>query len=126
MSKAAAVKEAVKESLLGAEEPTQLSSQTKSRFHANAIKDAETGELFMGPDEFVNAVAPATEDYVSHPMASLLLPLSLVDKTTVLTCPLMACSTRSNANSTAFSSASPTARMPAASRCPSGLLSRTC
>ncbi|KAM0272176.1 hypothetical protein ACHAQH_008826 [Verticillium albo-atrum] len=63
MSKATAVKEAVKESLLGAEEPVQLSSQTKSRFHANAVKDAETGELFMGPDEFVNAVAPASEDY---------------------------------------------------------------
>ncbi|KAM0324191.1 hypothetical protein ACHAQA_008385 [Verticillium albo-atrum] len=63
MSKAAAVKEAVKESLLGAEEPVQLSNQTKSRFHANAVKDAESGELFMGPDEFVNAVAPASEDY---------------------------------------------------------------
>ncbi|KZL83382.1 mitochondrial carrier, partial [Colletotrichum incanum] len=63
MSKAAAVKEAVKESLLGAEEPVQLSAQTKARFIANAAKDEATGELFMGPDEFTKAVAPEDEDF---------------------------------------------------------------
>ncbi|CCF39595.1 hypothetical protein CH063_10382, partial [Colletotrichum higginsianum] len=63
MSKAAAVKEAVKESLLGAEEPVQLSAQTKARFIANATKDEATGELFMGPDEFTKAVAPEDEDF---------------------------------------------------------------
>lgn len=65
MSKVTAVKEAVKESLVGAEEHTQLSTQTKARFHSNAVKDAETGELVMGPEEFVSAVAPDGEDYVS-------------------------------------------------------------
>lgn len=65
MSKATAVKEAVKESLIGSEEPVQLSSQTKARFNSHAVKDPETGELFMGPDEFINAVAPPDEDYVS-------------------------------------------------------------
>ncbi len=65
MSKVAAVKEAVKESLIGSEEPVQLSSQTKSRFISKAVKDPQTGELFMGSEEFINAVAPADEDYVS-------------------------------------------------------------
>ncbi|UNI19066.1 mitochondrial aspartate-glutamate transporter agc1 [Purpureocillium takamizusanense] len=63
MSKATAVKEAVKESLVGHDEPVQLSAQTKARFTSNAVKDPETGELYMGPDEFINAVAPKNEDY---------------------------------------------------------------
>ncbi|KAK7749710.1 mitochondrial aspartate-glutamate transporter agc1 [Cytospora paraplurivora] len=63
MSKAVAVKEAVKESLIGSEEPVQVSTQTKARFNHNALKDPETGELFLGPDEFINAVAPPDEDY---------------------------------------------------------------
>lgn len=65
MSKADAVKEAVKEGLLGSEEPVQVTTQTKARFNTNAIKDAESGELYMGPEEFINAVAPVDEDYVS-------------------------------------------------------------
>jgi solute carrier family 25 (mitochondrial aspartate/glutamate transporter), member 12/13 len=65
MPKSTAVKEAVKESLIGSEEPAQLSSQTKARFNARAVKDAESGELFMGPEEFIDAVAPVEEDYVS-------------------------------------------------------------
>lgn len=64
MSKAVAVKEAVKESLIGTEEPVQVSAQTKARFTSNASKDPESGELFLGPDEFINAVAPPDEDYV--------------------------------------------------------------
>lgn len=64
----ATAKEVVKESLLGVEEPAdlQLSAQTKATFDKNARKDEETGELYMGEPEFVNAVAPETEDYVSH------------------------------------------------------------
>ncbi|KAK1754716.1 calcium-binding mitochondrial carrier protein [Echria macrotheca] len=65
MSKVAKVKEAVKETLVGSEEsePALLSLQTKARFNSYAIKDPETGELFLGPDEFINAVAPPNEDY---------------------------------------------------------------
>ncbi|KUI61203.1 Calcium-binding mitochondrial carrier protein Aralar1 [Cytospora mali] len=63
MSKAIAVKEAVKESLIGSEEPVQVSTQAKSRFNSHAFKDPETGELFLGPDEFIDAVAPPDEDY---------------------------------------------------------------
>lgn len=64
MSKVALVKEAVKESLIGTEEPVQLSTQTKARFNNHAIKDPESGELFLGPEQFINAVAPPEEDYV--------------------------------------------------------------
>lgn len=65
MPQAVAVKEAVKESLIGSQEPIQASVQAKARFNKHAQKDAESGELFMGPEEFINAVAPPKEDYVS-------------------------------------------------------------
>jgi solute carrier family 25 aspartate/glutamate transporter 12/13 len=61
------VKEAVKESLIGTTEPVQLSSQTKARFTSHAVKDPASGELFLGPDQFIDAVAPADEDFVSLP-----------------------------------------------------------
>lgn len=66
MATATVVKEAVKGSLLGTEEPAaDISAQTKLRFGNNAVKDPETGELYMGPNEFIKAVAPSGEDYVS-------------------------------------------------------------
>jgi hypothetical protein len=43
----------------------QLSAQSKATFEKNARRDEETGELFMGEEEFVDAVAPKGEDYVS-------------------------------------------------------------
>lgn len=48
------VKDAVKE------------AQSKWRFTSNAKKDPETGELYLGTDEFINIIAPPTEDYVSQ------------------------------------------------------------
>jgi solute carrier family 25 aspartate/glutamate transporter 12/13 len=61
-------KEVVKEKLLGTELATevQLSALSKETFDKNARKDAESGELFMGEDEFINAIAPESEDYVSQ------------------------------------------------------------
>lgn len=66
-------KEVVKKALIGAvvEEDVQLSAQSKATFDKNARKDEQTGELFMGEEEFINAVAPMTEDYVSPESASL-------------------------------------------------------
>lgn len=61
------VKEAVKETLVGSEEGTQVSAQSRAHFTSNAIKDPETGELYLGNDEFVQAVAPKNEDFVSLP-----------------------------------------------------------
>jgi solute carrier family 25 aspartate/glutamate transporter 12/13 len=67
MSKVAAVKEAVKETLVGSvEEPAQLSAQTKARFTRHALKDPETGELYLGREQFIDAIAPPHEDYVSN------------------------------------------------------------
>lgn len=65
MPKASTVKEAVKETLVGSREPAQLSAQTKARFNRHAVKDPETGELYLGPEQFIDAVAPPHEDYVS-------------------------------------------------------------
>jgi solute carrier family 25 aspartate/glutamate transporter 12/13 len=65
MSTASTVKEAVKESLIGSKEPVQLSAQAKARFNNHAIKDSESGELYMGPEQFIDAIAPPSEDYVS-------------------------------------------------------------
>lgn len=62
------VKESVKETLLGSEEPAQLSAQTKATFMKHAHHDEASGELVMTEPEFVDAIAPEKEDYVSwHP-----------------------------------------------------------
>ncbi|EGS18692.1 uncharacterized protein CTHT_0052990 [Thermochaetoides thermophila DSM 1495] len=57
------VKEAVKETLVGSEEPVQLSAQAKARFNRHAVKDPETGELYLGIEQFIDAIAPPNEDY---------------------------------------------------------------
>jgi solute carrier family 25 aspartate/glutamate transporter 12/13 len=70
------VKETVKETLLGTEEPSvQLSAQTRATFAKHSRKDEESGELIMGQEEFINAIAPADEDYVSFPEQSEALRL---------------------------------------------------
>lgn len=64
-------KEVVKEALVGSEVESgvQLSAQSKATFDKNARADEESGELFMGEEEFINAVAPKDEDYVSCAIA---------------------------------------------------------
>ncbi|KAI1827919.1 mitochondrial carrier domain-containing protein [Xylaria intraflava] len=63
MSPPTTVKEAVKSSLLGSEESTNLSASYRATFLSNAKKDEKTGELVMGPEEFIKVIAPADEDY---------------------------------------------------------------
>lgn len=58
------VTEAVKESLLGSTEEPQLSHHSRSNFVRHAQKD-ENGDLVMNQENFINAVAPKQEDYVS-------------------------------------------------------------
>ena len=62
------VKEAVKETLLGSEMPADvmISARSKATFLENAKKDPGSEELYMGEEEFINAVAPEGEDYVSY------------------------------------------------------------
>jgi solute carrier family 25 (mitochondrial aspartate/glutamate transporter), member 12/13 len=62
-------KESVKETLVGVDEDQpqddpKASAQTKATFNENAIED-ENGDKYLGMEEFVNAVAPMGEDYVS-------------------------------------------------------------
>ncbi|KAK7427928.1 mitochondrial aspartate-glutamate transporter agc1 [Neonectria magnoliae] len=63
MSNVTVAKEVVKETLIGSSEPTQVSAESKARFNSYAVKDVESGELFLGLDEFVAAVAPKGEDF---------------------------------------------------------------
>ncbi|XXH00205.1 hypothetical protein Hte_006547 [Hypoxylon texense] len=78
MSTTTTVKEVVKESLLGTEEPSNLSASHRASFVNNAKKDEQTGELYMGPDEFVEAIAPPNEDYhkISRDQYSLLFSVA--------------------------------------------------
>ena len=63
----ATVTEAVKETLVGTTKEPELSSQTKATFDRHARQDEGAEELYMTETEFVNAIAPETEDYVSVP-----------------------------------------------------------
>ena len=62
------VQEAVKESLLGSTREPELSTQTRLTFDRNAKKDEATGEYYLTESDFVDAVAPEGEDYVSGAM----------------------------------------------------------
>ena len=61
----ATVKTAVKQSLLGSEQEPDLSLQTRATFEKYSTQDEATGEAFMKEDDFVNAIAPESENYVS-------------------------------------------------------------
>ena len=54
----------IKESLLGATREPELSQQTKATFDRNARQDEATGDSYMTEEDFVNAIAPANENYV--------------------------------------------------------------
>ena len=60
----ATVKEAVKESLIGTTIEPQLSQQARTTFQKYARKDGNE-EAYMTEEDFVNAIAPENEDYVS-------------------------------------------------------------
>ena len=61
----ATAKQAVKESLIGTTREPELSQLTKAAFDRNARQDEATGDYYMTEEDFVNAVAPANESYVS-------------------------------------------------------------
>ncbi|KAI1847200.1 hypothetical protein JX265_011875 [Neoarthrinium moseri] len=63
MSAPTTVKEAVKESLLGIDEPSELTAKNKAAFVSGATKDPATGELYMTEEQFIDAIAPPDEDY---------------------------------------------------------------
>lgn len=62
----ASVSEQVGEVLLGTTEEPQLSQLTRAAFMKHAQKDEATGDYFLNEDQFIDAVAPESEDYVSY------------------------------------------------------------
>ena len=68
------VQEAVKESLLGTTREPEIASQTRAAFDRNAKQDEATGEYYLTESEFVDAVAPEGEDYVSYSIPRLSNP----------------------------------------------------
>ena len=71
------IAQGVKESLVGTEVDAQPSAQIRADFSKHAIRDEETGEEYMGQTEFVNAIAPPEEDYVSTNFSFMLLDIRL-------------------------------------------------
>jgi solute carrier family 25 aspartate/glutamate transporter 12/13 len=67
----ATVTEKVQETLLGKETEPQLSEQNRQEFLKHAIIDEETGEYYMTEHEFIEAIAPTSEDYVHTSLWSL-------------------------------------------------------
>lgn len=69
------VTEAVKASLVGTkEEEPALSQQIKTNFTQHARKDETTGDLFMTEEEFIDAIAPKNQNYVSLLLQSWINP----------------------------------------------------
>lgn len=60
----ATVTEKLKESLVGADVEPTASESTRADFEAHAVRDEETGELYMTHKQFIDAIAPEGEDYV--------------------------------------------------------------
>ena len=67
----AAVKEAVKESLVGTTVEPSLSRQSKAAFDKYA-RHQDEGDSYMTEEDFVDAIAPAGEDYVRTSSSCLL------------------------------------------------------
>lgn len=61
----ATVKEQAKEALLGTEDQPHLSQKTRAEFLKYALQDPESGERYLDEEQFINAIAPRGEDYVS-------------------------------------------------------------
>lgn len=96
------VTETVKEKLVGSTEEPSLSHQARANFFRHAQKD-DKGDSFMNEEDFINAVAPKQEDYVSL----LSLCSSSMAPITRARGPLLIClfppSTKSSASSMASS-----------------------
>ncbi|KAK4698090.1 hypothetical protein P7C71_g56, partial [Lecanoromycetidae sp. Uapishka_2] len=61
----ASAKTAIKESLLGTDRAPELSTQTKSTFDRFARQDESSEEAYMTEEDFVNAIAPESENYIA-------------------------------------------------------------
>lgn len=66
----ATVTEAVKQTFVGTTIESELSQEVRATFDRHSIQDDATGERYMTEQEFVNAIAPVNEDYVSLKLRS--------------------------------------------------------
>jgi solute carrier family 25 aspartate/glutamate transporter 12/13 len=64
-SKIVVAADAMKETLLGTTVVPELSQQARKTFEQYSRKEGEEGEPYMLEDDFVHAIAPDAEDYVS-------------------------------------------------------------
>ncbi len=67
----AAVTEQISEVLLGAADEPELTQQARATFMRHAVKDEESGEYFLNENQFIDAIAPESEDYVSSEILGL-------------------------------------------------------
>lgn len=56
--------EQISEVLLGTVDEPELTQELRADFQKHALKDEQTGEYYLGEDEFIDAIAPQSEDYV--------------------------------------------------------------
>ena len=63
----ATVTEAVKETLVGTTREPEPSQEIRAAFDKFAKRDEASGEEYMTEEDFVDAIAPINEDYVSGP-----------------------------------------------------------
>ena len=70
----ATVKDQVAGALLGTEQPPQLTQQTRAAFMKHATKGEGEDDYFLDEDAFVDAVAPAAEDYVCTNPTPVIVP----------------------------------------------------
>ena len=110
----ATVANTVKESLLGTTLPAELTQESRTTFLKHARQD-ENGDFYMEEEDFINAIAPPDENYVSswrrlrHSLKPLLTSIP---------------STKSSVNNMASSSTRQIDGDKARSECQSGLPSR--
>jgi solute carrier family 25 aspartate/glutamate transporter 12/13 len=73
----ATVTEKVKEFSIGLTTEPQLSEQSRHEFLKHAHQNDE-GDYLMTEQEFINAIAPASEDYVCPILPSLIWRIALI------------------------------------------------
>ncbi|KAK4987574.1 mitochondrial aspartate-glutamate transporter agc1 [Elasticomyces elasticus] len=76
----ATIEDTVEEKLVETEEEADIPVQTRLDFSQYALKDQETGEEYMTEREFIDAVAPETEDHHKIPRSQYSVLFAIADR----------------------------------------------
>ncbi|KAK4904008.1 hypothetical protein LTR28_001043, partial [Elasticomyces elasticus] len=76
----ATIEDTVEEKLVETEEEADIPLQTRLDFSQYALKDEETGEEYMTEREFIDAVAPETEDHHKIPRSQYSVLFAIADR----------------------------------------------